>query len=98
MVRPRLSSYQGVSEVAMRSEAHRSFFSPRDRRLLAAVAGTAVPGGRIFPAAGERVVAKLDRFLAGAGGAFAHGYRTILWALEASSLLAHRRGFADLDD
>jgi choline dehydrogenase-like flavoprotein len=64
--------------------------------VLLAVAETAVPAGRIFPAAGPRAIDGVEDFLAHAGAAFAHSYRAILLGIEATALLRHRRGFAAL--
>lgn len=72
--------------------------SVRERAALAAVARAAMPAGRVFPAAGETTVTKLERFLASSPPAVAKGYRAMLWSLEASALLHHGRPLARLDD
>jgi glycine/D-amino acid oxidase-like deaminating enzyme len=63
-----------------------------------AIARAAMPKGERFPAADERCVEKVDNFLALSPPGVAKGYRAMLYALEASALLHHRRPLASLDE
>jgi hypothetical protein len=72
-------------------------FSPTERESLARVARAAMPAGRIFPAAGEATVDKVDHFLALAGPTVSRGYRAMLRALDLAALLHHRRPLRRLD-
>jgi choline dehydrogenase-like flavoprotein len=74
-----------------------SILSAHLRRTLLAVAETALPAGRHFPAAGDHAVDQVERFLA-EDPMMATGYLGILRALDAEALVRHRRLFADLDD
>ncbi len=73
-------------------------FSSRDRRLLAALAGAAMPAGRIFPAAGDAAVTRLEEFLAPMPPFYARGYKALLLGLDGAALLRHGRSFLSLDD
>jgi hypothetical protein len=57
-----------------------------------------MPAGKIFHGAGEECVAKVDNFLALSPPAVAKGYRAMLWTLEASAMLHHRRPLERLGD
>jgi len=73
-------------------------FSPRERRLLAAIAEAAMPGGRIFPAGGDAAVGRLEAFLAPMPPLFSRGYRALLLGVEAAALMRHGRSFGSLDE
>ncbi len=75
----------------------RRCLSPRERRLLTAIAEAALPAGHTFPAADERAVRQVDHFLAGLPAALRQGYRAMLRAIEATALVNHRRPFRSLD-
>lgn len=71
-------------------------FSARERRILLAVAETALPAGKVFPAAGERAIEKVEQFFAGQGAGVRRGYRALLRLLDGAAMVRHRRGFAAL--
>src|SRR5215831_3320697 len=71
--------------------------SSRERAILSAVAATALPPGRIFPGAGEAAARRLDAVLAGLGEVPQKACKALLWALESSALVLHRRPFVRLD-
>jgi choline dehydrogenase-like flavoprotein len=73
-----------------------SCLSPRERRILRAIAEAALPGGRVFPAADDVVVEKLDHFLAMSQPAVARAMRALLWTLEGAATLRHRRPLTSL--
>ncbi len=75
-----------------------SCFNARERDLLIAVARASMPQGRTFPGGGSSCVEKVDNFMALSPPAVAKGYRAMLWALEASALLHHRRPVGKLDE
>jgi len=77
--------------------------SAAERESLSKVARAAMPAGRVFPAAGDATVDKVDHFLALAGPTVARGYRALLRGLDVAALLHHRRPLrrlepAQLDD
>src|SRR5262245_15738955 len=74
-----------------------SALSAHERGILAAVAATALPPGRIFPGAGEAAARRLDAALAGLGEVPQKACKALLWALESSALVLHRRQFVHLD-
>jgi hypothetical protein len=65
--------------------------SPAERESLSRVAGAAMPAGRIFPAAGDATVDKVDHFLALAGPTVAKGYRAMLRTLDVAAWVHHRK-------
>jgi choline dehydrogenase-like flavoprotein len=69
---------------------------PHLRRTLLAFAETALPAGRLFPAAGERAVRSVEQFIT-EQPYMATGYAGMLRALDAAALLRHRKLFVDLD-
>jgi hypothetical protein len=73
-----------------------SLFSARERRLLAAVAETAMPAGSIFPGASEPAVGRLEAFMAPMGGMLAKGYKALLIAIDAASVIRFGQRFEDL--
>jgi hypothetical protein len=81
-----------------RSAAHQraSILSERERAGLLAIARAAMPAGKLFPAAGEGCVEKLDNFLALSPGPVGKGYRAMLLALEGSAMLRFRKPLAKL--
>ncbi len=81
----------------MRREVSR-IFTAGDRAALAAIARAVMPAGKVFPGAGEPCVDKVENFLALSPPAVIKGYRAMLWALTAASLVRHRRPLARLTD
>src|SRR5690349_8246037 len=75
-----------------------NFLSPRERAALSAVARAMLPKGAFFPGAGDRCIEKVEGFLAASPASVGKGYRAMLWALEASALLHHRRTLAQLEE
>lgn len=73
-----------------------SRFSATERRALIALAATALPPGRLLPGATEATVGRAERFLSELPPAVVAGYRRLLVALDALSLLRHRARFATL--
>ena len=57
-----------------------------------------MPAGKVFRAADERCVTKLEQFLIESGAAIAQSYRGLLWALESGALVKHQRRLASLSD
>jgi hypothetical protein len=77
---------------------HRAtILSERERAGLLAIARAAMPAGKVFPAAGDRCVEKVDNFLALSPPSVGKGYRAILLALEGSAMLRFRKPLARLD-
>jgi len=58
---------------------------------LEAIAGAAIPPGRVFPGAGAIAVEKVDNFLALEGGPVRQAMRVLLWTLESGALVRHGR-------
>ncbi len=75
-----------------------TFLSDGERRILLAIAESALPAGKYLPAAGPRTVAKVEGFLARLPRPALAGFRAALRAVDAAAWLGHRRGFARLDD
>jgi choline dehydrogenase-like flavoprotein len=75
----------------------RRCLSERERALLVQVARAALPAGRVFPAAGPEVVARVEEFLAGLPPYLLRAYRALLAALDNAALLSYRRRFGALD-
>ena len=71
-------------------------FSPRERQLLTAIAEAVIPPGAVFPGAGAASVRRVEKYLHDAGSAAFSGYRAMLWAVDASSLLRHGRSLHHL--
>jgi hypothetical protein len=83
--------------LARTSANHRaSILSARERAGLLAIARAAMPAGKVFPAAGDRCVEKLDNFLALSPPSVGKGYRAMLLALEGSAMLRFRKPLARL--
>src|SRR5438034_1370541 len=61
-------------------------FSPRDRRMLAALAEATMPAGRIFPPGGEPAVARLESFLAPMAPLYSRGYRALLLGADGAAM------------
>lgn len=74
----------------------RTCLSERERGTLLAIAEAALPAGRILPAAGPDCVAKVEDFLAIAGGPVAAAYRALLHAIDASALARRLRPLSRL--
>lgn len=72
--------------------------NPRQRETLVAIAEAALPAGRFIPAAGEKTVAKVERFVETLPGAVQTGMGGLLTALEASAWLHERRSFRRLSN
>ncbi|HVK85120.1 MAG TPA: GMC family oxidoreductase [Kofleriaceae bacterium] len=68
--------------------------SPRQRETLTAVAETALPAGRLFPAAGAATVAKVETFVDTLPGPLLRGLGGLLSGLDAAAFLGERRAFA----
>ena len=68
--------------------------SSHQHRTLVAVAETALPAGRILPAAGEHTVDKVERFLDRLPGTLQTGIGGLLRGLDAASWIGERRAFA----
>lgn len=75
----------------------RRCLTERERALLLQVARVALPAGRVFPAAGPEVVARVEGFLAGLPPYLQRAYRALLATLDRAALLSYRRRFGALD-
>src|SRR5262249_39684439 len=73
-------------------------FSPREQRALAKIALAAMPKGKIFPAAGEQCLGRLEAFMRSTPPAIANGYRFLIRAIEAEAALHHLRPLERLSD
>jgi len=68
----------------------------RERALLLSIAEAALPAGQVFPAAGPRTIERVDHFIAGLPEPLARSYKAMLYAIDGSALLRHRRPFTRL--
>ncbi|RMH38053.1 MAG: GMC oxidoreductase [Deltaproteobacteria bacterium] len=73
-----------------------ALLSARERAALRAIAEAALPAGRVFPAAGPEVTARVEAFFARAPVAVATAYRAALAALDAAAVVRRRSGLAAL--
>lgn len=80
----------------MRHRRSEPAFSPRERALLWALIEAALPAGAQFRAASPAVADRVASFVASTPPAFSRAYRSLLWAVDASARVRHRRGFAAL--
>lgn len=71
-------------------------FSERERAALTAIAAATLPAGRIFPGAGPRTVARVERFLDGMPAPARGAYRGLVTMFDGLAWLRHRRGIAHL--
>ncbi|MBI2890547.1 MAG: GMC family oxidoreductase [Nitrospirae bacterium] len=61
--------------------------SPYERRVLEALAASALPAGRVFKAAGTPTLERFEKFLTEAGRAVGLGFRVLLWTLDIAAFL-----------
>lgn len=73
-------------------------FTERERRLLEALATTALPSGRMIPGATSNTVRRMETLLAGYPPAITAGFRRLLLALDAQSLVTGRARFDRLSN
>jgi choline dehydrogenase-like flavoprotein len=71
-----------------------ALLSSRQRETLTAIATTALPAGRLIPAANEATVAKVEDFVDKLPGALQVGIGGLLGGLDAASYFGERRAFA----
>ena len=67
-----------------------------ERSQLEVLASTALPAGRLLPAAGAGTIRRLETFLSDLPPGFLAGYRRLILALDAQSLLQTRTRFSKL--
>ncbi len=72
-------------------------FTERERRVLAALAATAIPAGEFLPAGGPETVARMETYLGALPGWAAQGLRALIWAVELGSVPSHGRVFTALE-
>lgn len=68
--------------------------SSHQRETLIAIAETALPAGRFIPAAGAETVHKVERFLDLLPSPLQRGMGGLLYGLDATAWISHRRSFA----
>ena len=73
-----------------------SVLGPRERASLRAIAEAALPAGAVFPAAGDRTVARVEAILAGQPASAQTAYRTLIRMVDGNALLTRGRGVAAL--
>lgn len=73
-----------------------STFSNAERRILASLAKTIIPGSPHVPPAGPRTVSQVEEFLSVVPPAIRSGFRGLLWALELRTVPTHGRPFTRL--
>ena len=71
-------------------------FSARERRIVAALAETIIPGSQRFPAAGPQTVPIVEEYLSVVPPLLAQGFSTLLWLLELRTVPRHLRPFTQL--
>lgn len=70
--------------------------TPREEKIVFALAAAAIPPGNFLPAGGAITVERLRAWLAGAPSLQLRGIRSLLWMAEASSTLSTGRPFSKL--
>ncbi len=75
-----------------------AILSTSQHRTLVALAATALPAGRFLPAADERTVDRVERFVANLPSAAHFGLEGLLRSLDVQSWVTTRRAFADAPD
>lgn len=73
-----------------------NLFSERERKVLTAVAAAGFPAGKVFPAADEQTLRRVEQFFETQATVTRAGYRGLLHLIDAAAMLRHRRGFAAL--
>lgn len=73
-----------------------AFFSPDERGIALALAGAAMPPGKILPGAGEETIARLEARLAALPAVVQVGFRTFLWGLEFGAVATQGGRFTSL--
>src|SRR5262245_31305816 len=91
------SDQSGYGRAMRHALEERRFLSPQQRQTLLAIAGTILPAGRIFPAAGHATTDRIEQFVATLPSAARHGYLALIRAVDAAALVRHRRRFTELD-
>lgn len=76
----------------------RSWLSPRERRMLTAVARVALPSGQKFREGDEQTAARFERFFAQLPEVSQTAMKGVLWSLGAASLAGRRRNLDALSD
>jgi len=72
-------------------------FSPREERILLALAEAAIPEGRFLEGGGPGTLERVYRLLDGAGESRVAGMRTLLWTAEMAPVPTHGRTLSSLD-
>ncbi|MFH2006933.1 MAG: GMC family oxidoreductase [bacterium] len=72
--------------------------SPRERRILAALAETIIPGSARIPRPGPRTVDRVEEFLSVIPPLLQHGFGALLWLLELRTVPRHLRPFTRLSE
>jgi choline dehydrogenase-like flavoprotein len=70
--------------------------STRERAILAAVAEAALPAGRVFPAAGEAAIARLEDGLRALPSSAQTAYKALIWGLDSAARVQTLRPLARL--
>ena len=70
--------------------------TPRELQILADVAEAALPGGKVFPAAGRSTVQSVEALLTTFPSQLVRAYKALLMGLESYSVVARRRRFGQL--
>ncbi len=90
----------GAREVAQvdaaPADTARAHLSDAERRIVAAIAEAAIPGGRHVPPGGALTADRLARVLSGWPPRMVQGVRALLWSLELATLPTHGRRFSSL--
>ena len=73
-------------------------FSPRERKILATIAETTVPGSEKLPRAGARTVEQVEEFLSVVPPLFQGGFKAALWLLELHTLPRSLRPLSAMSD
>src|SRR5512132_2586819 len=66
------------------------------RATARALAEAVMPEGKVFPGGSDRDVTNLEQVLRGLGTAAGIGYTALLYALDAESVVRHRKPFASI--
>jgi len=74
----------------------KDIFSARERRILAALAATIIPGSDRFPAAGAQTVPTVEEYLSVIPQPLAQGFKSLLWLLELGCVPRRLRPFTRL--
>lgn len=72
------------------------FLTDRERAMLLAVAKATIPSGALLPGADQRSIARYEQMMGLLPAAARQGVRGVLWSLQGTALLHHRRPLTSL--